>query len=61
MATNTAVKQFLSAKRARVAATHALTSEAQTGFNDLQDGLASTSTSIETIRVQVSKEVKQVS
>lgn len=59
--TNTAVKQLSSAKRARVIATNALTSEAQTNFIGLQDGLASTSKNIQAISVQISKEVKRVS
>jgi hypothetical protein len=55
---NAAVKQLSSVKRARVTAINELTSEAQTGFTDLQDGLASTSRDIQTISVQISKEVK---
>lgn len=57
--TNTAVKQLSSAKRARVTATNALTSEAETGFSGLQDGLASASKNIQMISVQISKEVRR--
>lgn len=56
--TNAAVKQLSSAKRARVAATNTLATEAQTGFIGLQNGLASTSKNIQSISVHVVKEVR---
>jgi hypothetical protein len=58
--TNAVVKQLSSAQRTRETATNALISEAQTGFSALQDSLASTSKNIQTISVQISKEVKRI-